>query len=181
MKNGWWVGTAFAFGTCAVVCAVPLWLWLIGASVGVSFFCTAKEVLTIAGISGLAAAGLFAVRRRMRSSQYDSRDKADATAQAIACDLTVFTITERIKHVALAKSLLGQARQVIENENGFTFVFDESPGLERKIAAWVREEKRCCPFFSFELTRADTPSSLKLRISGPDGAKEILRTGFNKM
>jgi hypothetical protein len=93
----------------------------------------------------------------------------------IACDLTVFNANERIKHMALAKSLLGKARQITEHEDGFTFVFDQSPLLEMQIANWVRKEKRCCPFFSFELSKANTPPSLRLRIVGPDGAKEILR------
>jgi len=148
---------------------------MIGAGMAGSSVCTPKEALTVTGLSGLAAAGLFAVRRRMTSSQ--CRDKTDASARPIACDLTVFSITERLKHVALAKSLLAHARRVIEHEDGFTFVFESSPGLEMKIAEWVRKEKRCCPFFSFEVSRADTPPSIGLRISGPDGAKEILRTG----
>jgi hypothetical protein len=179
MKKRWWFGTAFAFGTCGAACAVPIYLSLIGAGTVGSLFCTPKEALTVVGLSGLAAAGLFALRRRGRSSQCG--DKADGSARPIACDLTVFSIRERIKHVALAKSLLAKARQVIEHDDGFTFVFEQSPGLEMKIADWVRSEKRCCPFFSFELTRTDAPPSIRLRISGPDGAKEILRAGFKNI
>jgi succinyl-CoA synthetase alpha subunit len=40
----------------------------------------------------------------------------------------------------------------------------------------VSKEKRCCPFFSFDLSRAKTPPSLRLRIVGPNRAKEILRS-----
>jgi hypothetical protein len=178
-----WLGPAFAFGICAAVCTAPIFLWIAGAGVAGSLFCTPKEALTFAGLSGLAAAGLFALRRRIASSKCDCRDKADVSADSetpIACDLTVFSISERIKHVTLAKSLLGKARQVIEHNDGFTFVFEQSARLEMKIAGWVSNEKKCCPFFSFELSKADAPPSLRLRISGPNGAKEILRTGLKK-
>lgn len=181
-QKRWWLGTAFAFGTCAAVCAVPIFLWMIGAGVAGSLICT--PTLTVAGLTGLAVAGLFAARRRITSSKCDCGDRADASAHRempIACDLTVFSISERIKHIALAKSLFGKVRQVIEHDDGFTFIFEQSPLLEMKIAEWVSNEKRCCPFFSFERSRADTPPSLRLHISGPSGAKEVLRTELKRM
>jgi len=175
-----WFDTAFALGTCAAVCAAPILLWMVGAGVvASSLFCTPKEALTAVGLSGLAVAGLFAVRRRITSSECNCGDKAITSVHAdtpIACDLTVFSNSERIKHLVLAKSLLGKARQVIEHKDGFTFGFEQSPRLEMKIADWVSNEKRCCPFFSFELSRTNTPPLLSLTISGPNGAKEILRT-----
>ena len=174
-----WLGTAFALGTCAAVCSIPIFLWMVGAGVASSLFCTPKEAVTAAGLSGLAVAGLFAVRRRITSSECDCGDKAITsmhTDMPIACDLTVFNNSERIKHLALAKSLLREATQVVEHKDGFTFVFQQSALLEVKIAEWVSNEKRCCPFFSFELSRTNAPPSLSLTISGPNGAKEILRT-----
>jgi hypothetical protein len=178
-----WLGSALAFGICAAVCAASIFLWVVGIGLAGSFFCTPKEAFTVGGLSGLAVVGLFALRRQIASSKCECEDKADASAHSatpIACDLTVFSISERIKHITLAKSLLGQARQVIEHNDGFTLVFEQSARLETKIADWVSNEKRCCPFFSFELSKADTPPSLRLRISGPNGAKEILRTGLTK-
>src|SRR5919198_1988937 len=142
-QKRWWLEAAFAFGTCAALCAVPIFLWMLGAGAAGSLFCTPKETLTVAGLSGLAVVGLFAVRRRFTSSRCDCGDKADASAHTempIACDLTVFSISERIKHVALAKSLLDKAKQVIEHDDGFTFIFEQSPLLEMKIAEWVSDE-----------------------------------------
>lgn len=182
-RNRFWLGGTFAVGACVAVCFAPIFLWMVGANVAGSFLCGPKEALAVAGLSGLAVSGLFAVRRRIKPSQCDCGDKAITSDQAdepIACDLTVFSISERIKHVALAKSLLGKARQVVEHEDGFTFVFERSPLLEVKIADWVSKEKRCCPFFSFEISGENTPLSLSLRISGPKGAKEILRAGLEK-
>jgi len=86
-----------------------------------------------------------------------------------------------MEHLALAKSLLQQVSEVVEHNDGFTFVFEKSPHLEMQVVNWVSKEKRCCPFFSFEVSSTKTPSRLKLKISGPDGAKEILRPALKKM
>ena len=179
-----WLGTTFALGTCVAICFAPIFLWVAGAGVASSLFCTPREALTAAGISGLAIAGLFIIGRRIKLSMYECGDKATKSAAGetpIACDLTVFSISERMEHLALAKSLLEQARQIIEHKDGFTFVFEQSPLLEMQIANWVSKEKRCCPFFSFELSSTSTPPSLNLKISGPNGAKEILRSALKKM
>jgi hypothetical protein len=182
-RNRFWLGGTLAAAACVAVCSAPIFLWMVGAGVD-SFWCTPKEALAVGGLSGLAVAGLFVIYRRIKSSMCDCGDNAITSVHAdtpIACDLTVFSYSERIKHLVLAKSLLGKARQVIEHKDGFTFVFQQSSHLETKITDWVSKEKRCCPFFSFELSRANTPPSLSLCISGPNGAKEILRPGLKKM
>jgi hypothetical protein len=179
-----WLGTAFAVGTCVAVCSAPIFLWMVGAGVASSLFCTPKEALTIAGVSGLVVAGLFIIGRRIKSSTCECGGKATKSVHGdtpIACDLTVFSISERMEHLALAKSLLQQVSEVVEHNDGFTFVFEKSPLLERQVVNWVSKEKRCCPFFSFELSSTNTPPLLNLKISGPHGAKEILRPGLKKM
>ena len=179
-----WLGTAFALGTCVAICWAPIFLWMVGAGVASSLFCTPKEALTVAALSGLAAASLVAVRGRINSSECGCEDKATKSVHGdtpIACDLTVFSISERMEHLALAKSLLQQVNEVVEHNDGFTFVFEKSPHLELQVVNWVSKEKRCCPFFSFELSSTNTPPLLNLKISGPDGAKEILRPALKKM
>ena len=179
-----WLGTAFVLGTCVAICSAPIFLWMVGAGVASSLFCTPKEALTVAGVSGLAMAGLFIIARRIKLSVCECGDKATKSAPGetpIACDLTVFSISERMVHLALTKSLLQQATQVVEHDDGFTFVFEKSPLLEMQLANWVSKEKRCCPFFSFEPSSTNTPESLNLKISGPNGAKEILRSAVKKM
>jgi len=64
----------------------------------------------------------------------------------------------------------------MRHSDGFTFVFEPGAKLDEQIKSWLAKEKRCCPFFSFKATREGAPASLMLRISGPQGAKEILRS-----
>ena len=157
---------------------------MVGAGVASSLFCTPREALTVAGVSGLVVVGLFIIGRRIKSSTCECGDKASKSVHGdtpIACDLTVFSISERMEHLALAKSLLQQVSELVEHNDGFTFVFDKSPHLELQVVNWVSKEKRCCPFFSFEPSSTNTPQSLNLKISGPNGAKEILRSALKKM
>jgi hypothetical protein len=39
---------------------------------------------------------------------------------------------------------------------------------------WILGERRCCPFFTLSLECQPGPDALWLRITGPDGAKEVL-------
>ena len=179
-----WLGTAFALGTCVAIYSAPIFLWMVGAGIASSLFCTRREALTVAGVSELVLAGLFIIGRRIKSSTCECGDKATKSVHGdtrIACDLTVFSISERMEHLALAKSLLQQVSEVVEHNDGFTFVFEKSPHLELQVVNWVSKEKRCCPFFSFELSSTNTPPLLNLKISGPDGAKEILRPALKEM
>lgn len=177
-RNHFWLGGALAAGACVAVCSAPIFLWMVGAGMASSLLCTPREALTVAGISGLAVAALFAIHRWFTAPDCSCADRAVALAdgdQPIACDLTVFDSGERSEHIALAKELLAQARRIIEHTNGFTFVFDKSPVIDEQIANWVSKEKKCCPFFSFEVTTVTTPPSLNLRIDGPEGTKNILK------
>jgi hypothetical protein len=179
IKERIWLGPAFAFAICVAVCSLSIFLGIVGAGEVTSLFCTPREALTMAGISGLVVTSLFMIGRRIKSSKCECEDKVSKPNDEdtpIACDLTVFSISERIKHLALAKSLLQQVREVVEHDDGFTFVFEKS--LEPQVVNWISKEKRCCPFFSFELARTNTPPLLNLKISGPPGAKEILRPAY---
>ncbi len=72
----------------------------------------------------------------------------------IACDLTVFSLGERERYLAL------------------------SPGKGTwcaKIAEWVMLERRCCPFLSFELVFEADRGPVELRLRGPQGTKEFIR------
>lgn len=183
-KERLFLGSALAVGACVAACSAPILFWMLGAGLASSFICTPREALTVMGLSGLVAAGLFAIHQRFRSAKCVCANAASAPAgggMPIACDLSVFGQSERTEHLALARSLWEQARETIEDKDGFTFVFERSPHLEEQIAHWISNEKRCCPFFSFEFDRADATASSKLRISGPEGAKEILAIELTKI
>ena len=92
-----------------------------------------------------------------------------ASAPAIACDLTVFSPTERVAHQHAFESMVcSLAREIVEHDDGFEFRFrdDAGPELVPQVSAWVVGERRCCPFFTFDLSMPPPgvgPVSLRLR------------------
>ena len=48
-------------------------------------------------------------------------------------------------------------------------------GTLLSLAQWIVGERRCCPFFTFSLQCEPSPGGLWMHITGPDGAKDVLR------
>jgi hypothetical protein len=163
-------------GTCVFICAAPVLLWVAGSGVAASFVCTPKEALIVAGVFGLLSIiSIFALRKPNTSCDCVPV-KEDAAC--VACDLTVFTDSERAEHKALGDALFAKVKHIVELSNGFTLIFDPELKLDARINKWVEKEKMCCPFFTFETTHEDATTSYNLRIFGPLGTKEILRSEF---
>ncbi len=134
-KERLFLGSALAVGTCVAVCSAPILFWMLGAGVASSFICTPKEALTVMGLSGLMAAGLFAAHQRFGSAKCVRATDTSVPASGktpIGCDPTVFDQCERIAHMALARSLWKQAKDIIENQDGFTFIFERSSHLDEQ-------------------------------------------------
>ena len=96
----------------------------------------------------------------------------------IACDLTVFTPEERIRHLERTRKVFSAIARLTEEVDGFTLTFHAAPGLGDEVARWIAGERRCCPFFVFDVTGDRGDGSFALRVAGPEGAKEILRAGL---
>lgn len=177
-----WLVISGAAGVCVFVCALPILLWVAGSGVAASLICTPEEALVVAGAGGLLAGGIMALRRPAAATTdcacTPSSHSSGSEDYPIACDLTVFTASERAEHKQLGDSLFAKVTHVVEHSDGFTLSFALDATVNKKIDRWLAKEKQCCPFFSFEITRDKAARSLGLQISGPPGAKAILRTEF---
>lgn len=92
----------------------------------------------------------------------------------IACCLSSAELRER------SATLLAQFRSaVIETEelpDGYAF---RVPGERRFIeitADMIMEERECCPFLTFELIVQPGVGPVIVRVTGPAGAKDFLKT-----
>ena len=91
--------------------------------------------------------------------------------EQFACNMAALTKTERATHRELTQRLLGAVEERRELQSGYAFRLPAKTLLT--AAQWVSLERRCCPFFAFELVLAK--DALWLRISGAKGIKEFLR------
>lgn len=90
----------------------------------------------------------------------------------LACDLAALGAAARARRRALAAQLHAMTRQVRERPDGYAFRYPADALLA--TAEFVALERRCRPFFRFDLTLEPDDGSLWLSIGGPAGAKAFL-------
>jgi hypothetical protein len=96
----------------------------------------------------------------------------------IACSLTTVELCDR------QATLLAQFRSaVIETEElqeGYAFRLPGDGEWIGLIAELIVAERECCPFLAFEVTAVPNLGPVIVRVIGPAGTKEFLRTVLPK-
>lgn len=96
----------------------------------------------------------------------------------LACLASAIPAAERKAHFALAQTLFGdEAQERIALSDGYAIRF--SPDAFEAVARFVTNERKCCPFISFELTMAAESGPLWLRMTGPEGTRGVLDAELN--
>ena len=91
----------------------------------------------------------------------------------LACIVDAIPEHERVAHFALASDLFGQRVQERQDvPQGYAFRF--SPDTFDDVARFLSNERRCCPFLSFDIAIAASGGPVWLRITGPEGARAFL-------
>ena len=97
----------------------------------------------------------------------------------IACNLGAFSTDERVRHRALIEQLRASVEQIEELPNGCLFHYPEESKLLMTAAEFIAMESRCCSFFDFSIEKAAGSSPIRLRVTGPDGAKQIIMAALS--
>ena len=92
-----------------------------------------------------------------------------------ACDLLAIPPAARGPHQRLTRRLMAEAvGEIREAPDGVALRF---PADEYEaVAQFVARERLCCPFLRFTVEVAPGGGPLWLRLSGPEGVTEFLRT-----
>jgi hypothetical protein len=93
--------------------------------------------------------------------------------EQVACKLTTPELQERKRTVIAGLKELVLER--IETENGMRFRF---PGSEKNIElliSFIKTERLCCNFFTFDLTVGNEDDFVWLTLSGPEGTKDFIK------
>ena len=99
-----------------------------------------------------------------------------AAGERFACNMKALTTTERARHQALSHTLFPAVQEKRELPNGYAFRLP--PADLMTAAEWVFFERKCCPFFAFEIEQAKDNGSLWLRITGAEGVKPFIVEEF---
>jgi hypothetical protein len=101
---------------------------------------------------------------------------SQAAGERFACNMKALTGTERARHQELSHTLFSAVQEKRELANGYAFRLP--PGDLMTVAEWVSFERKCCPFFAFEIEQAKDNGALWLRITGSDGVKPFIVEEF---
>jgi hypothetical protein len=77
-----------------------------------------------------------------------------------------------------SKEILKLARSTEEIDGGFRFSFDASSNSLRLLCELIDAERQCCPFLIFTLEVPAHQNAFVLRIAGPSGTVEFIRSHF---
>jgi hypothetical protein len=92
--------------------------------------------------------------------------------KTIACKLTGPELQNRKQEVL--QSLRAALLERHELTDGYKYKFPGSDELLDKLVAFIKSERGCCTFFTFNLHIEDNEMPIWLYITGPDGAKEFI-------
>jgi len=98
---------------------------------------------------------------------------AKNTDEEISCKLTSPELQKR-KETVIA-SLKKQIKEKKELPNGFAYRFEGTDQVVDELAEFVKSERSCCSFFIFGLSFSGDGSEAWLNLTGPGGAKEMIR------
>ena len=96
----------------------------------------------------------------------------------LCCNLNAFTPAERDHHKLLTERLMALRANTIETEAGYEFRFRPTDLSLTDLAEWAQAESKCCPFFDFQIALRESGGLLCLSLSGPEGAKTLIRAEF---
>ena len=93
----------------------------------------------------------------------------------IACTLSAAELAARGDDV---QQLIAQATETRELADGYALSYPGTAEWGATLLEFIRFERECCQFFTFELRFEPALGPIWLSIRGAEGVKEMLAAGF---
>ena len=113
-------------------------------------------------------------RQKQYSVETSGHDSSRTQAEEFSCKLTDSEVQER--RVTVLANLRKAIRETKELDNGYAFRFSGSEENIDQIVEFVKTERRCCSFFTFNIRIDGDTGFVWLELLGPEPAKELIRT-----
>ena len=92
----------------------------------------------------------------------------------ITCSLTTAEFRNReAKFLAQFRSAVVEVEELQE---GYSFRLPSDAKWIMLVAELIVAERECCPFLTFELTAQPNMGPVSVRVTGPEGTKDLLKT-----
>jgi len=100
-------------------------------------------------------------------------------AAPFACNLKVFLPQERRQHVKLTHEIMAAIVAHRELPQGYSFQLDPARVSVLEVAEWANREKKCCPFFDFQIALEGVgEGQIGLTLTGRQGVKQFILEEF---
>lgn len=100
--------------------------------------------------------------------------EADNKTTALSCKLTTQEMQKR--KTTVITSLKNQVIEKKELRNGFAFKFTGTDEMLDELTEFIKTERECCSFFTFNLSISGDKREAWLELTGIDGVKEFIET-----
>lgn len=104
----------------------------------------------------------------------DACCKPAVKSKPLTCKLT--TPELRLRKETVIKSLKSQIITKTELKNGFQYKFEGTDKIIDELAEFIKTERACCDFFTFNLSFSGDKKHAVLQITGPAGTKQFIKT-----
>jgi len=95
------------------------------------------------------------------------------------CNTKALTKTERERYNQLTGKVANARAETKELPDGYGFRLNSERITLPEVGEWISWERKCCPFFSFEIALERDNGPLWLKLRGTDGVKAFIRAEFH--
>jgi len=100
--------------------------------------------------------------------------KPKSNANDLSCKKTTPEVQKRKE--AVLKSLKAQMIEKKELKDGYAFKFPGTDKVLDELNEFIKNERECCSFFTFNLLINGNKSGVWLELRGEEGSKDFIRT-----
>lgn len=137
-------------------------------------FVAIVAVVGASRISTHAGARLQTTNPQRQAASKTSKDRS-----SFYCNLKALSPTERGRLHELVQKLQNARIETEELPDGYAFRLQTEQVSLGELAEYVTSERKCCPFFDFEIELKREGGPLWLRLRGIQGVKSFMRHEFD--
>ena len=100
--------------------------------------------------------------------------EAGRTTSVLTCNIDGIPLPERVRYGQLVEVLRRAIQKRRELPDGYAFRMDTKQIGTNHLAEWIELERKCCPFFRFEIRWTSQNGAVWLDLSGSKGVKELI-------
>ena len=110
-----------------------------------------------------------------KKTAINSTDKCTDSCcdKKLACKLTSKEMQER-KQTVIDK-LKSEMIEKKELETGYAYKFNDNDSTIDELVSFIKTERECCDFFTFNLSVGNEKNFVWLELTGPKGVKDFLK------